>query len=172
MACPPKKEKYTNYNVLIIHNLWGLPNLPIGSQQSDPKKGKTYLFQCSKNTQFMGTSKFTHGAHIACPPKKEKFTHWGPSRVTKKKEKYTNSNVLRIHNLWGPPNLPIGPEQSDPKKGKIYKFQCSKNTQFMGTSKFTHGEHIACPPKKEKYTNYNVLIIHNLWGLPNLPIGP
>ena len=93
MACPPKKEKYTNYNVLIIHNLWGLPNLPIGPKQSDPKKGKIYKFQCSKNTQFMGTSKFTHGAHMACPPKKEK---------------YTNYNVLRIHNLWGPPNLPIG----------------------------------------------------------------
>ena len=99
-----------------------------------PKKGKIYKLQCSNNTQFMRTSKFTHGAHMACPPKKEK---------------YTNYNVLIIHNLWGLPNLPIGSQQSDPKKGKIYKFQCSKNTQFMGTSKFTHGAHIACPQNRK-----------------------
>ena len=138
---PPKKGKI---HKLQCSNPWG--NLHIGAP-GPPKKGKIYKLQCSNNTQFMGTSKFTHGAHKACPQKKEKYTN----------------------------------------------YQCSKNTQFMGTSKFTHGAmacpqkrkniqipqftpnlpigaHIA-PPKKEKYTNYNVLIIHNLWGLPNFQIS-
>ena len=38
-----------------------------------------------------------------------------------------------------------------PKQGEIYKFQCSNNTQFMGTSKFTYGAHKACPQKRKIY---------------------
>ena len=59
-----------------------------------------------------------------------------------------------------------------PKQGEIYKFQCSNNTPFMGTSKFTYGAHKACPQKGKIYKFQSSNNLHNLWGLPNLPIGP
>ena len=109
----------------------------------------------------MGTSKFTHKAHMACPPKKEKHTY---------------SNVLIIHNLWGLPNLPIGP-QSDPKKEKYtYSNEKYANSNVLKKEKYiprsnNYGDFQIYPlgpsritPKKGKYTNSNVLIITQFMG--------
>ena len=111
-----------------------------------PQKGKIYKFQCSNNTQFMGTSKFTHWAHTWHAPKKEKYTNSNVTQfmaMTPKRKKYL-FQCFNNTQFMGTSKFTHWPTWHDPKKENNNLFQCSNNTQFMGTSKFTH-----MPPKRK-----------------------